>query len=123
MHDAGANAVKDFEQSNSAYVQAASEARRAEARLATLGMGSKSHSLALRAPVSGTVTALNSGQGAYLNDTSATLMTIANLDSVWVTANVPEDLAGAIARGPGAGDPHCDLRLCLVEQDCGGSSS
>lgn len=102
VHEAGANAQKDFEQANSAWVQAASETRRAEARLATLGMGSKSRTLALTAPASGTVTVLTSGLGSYLNDTTATLMTIANLDNVWVTANVPEDLAGAIARGQAA---------------------
>ena len=99
VHDAGANAVKDYEQAQSNYAQAQSEARRAEARLATLGMGSKSRTLPLTAPLSGTVTALNSGLGSYVNDTTAAIMTIANLDSVWVTANVPEDLAGAIARG------------------------
>lgn len=102
VHDAGANAQKDFEQANSAYVQAASETRRAEARLAILGMGSKSRTLSLTTPVSGTVTALNSGQGSYLNDTTATLMTIANLDTVWITASVPEDLTGAVARGQDA---------------------
>jgi cobalt-zinc-cadmium efflux system membrane fusion protein len=99
VHDAGANALKDFEQANSNYIQAASETKRAQARLATLGMGSKSRTLSLAAPVSGTVTALNNGQGSYLNDTTATLMTISNLDSVWITASVPEDLAGAITRG------------------------
>ncbi len=105
VHDAGANAVKDYEQANSNFVQAESEAKRAAARLATLGMGSpgsKSRTLSLTAPVSGTVTALNSGLGSYLNDTTAAIMTIANLDNVWVTANVPEDLVGAIARGQAA---------------------
>ncbi len=99
VHDAGANAVKDYEQANSNYVQAESEAKRAEARLATLGMGSRSRTLALTAPVSGTVTALNNGLGSYLNDPTAAIMTISNLDNVWVTANVPEDLVGAISRG------------------------
>jgi cobalt-zinc-cadmium efflux system membrane fusion protein len=28
--------------------------------------------------------------GAFLNDATAAIMTIANLDSIWVTANVPE---------------------------------
>lgn len=103
VHDAGANAVKDYEQAQSNFAQAQSEDKRAEARLATLGMGSaKSRTLALTSPVAGTVTALNNGLGSYLNDTTATLMTIANLDNVWVTANVPEDLAGAISRGQAA---------------------
>ena len=102
VHDAGANAVKDFEQAQSNYAQAESETKRAEARLATLGTGSKSRTLALTSPVSGTVTALNNGLGSYINDPTAAVMTIANLDSVWVTANVPEDLVGAITRGQAA---------------------
>jgi membrane fusion protein, heavy metal efflux system len=28
--------------------------------------------------------------GAFLNDNTAAMMTIANLDKIWVTANVPE---------------------------------
>jgi cobalt-zinc-cadmium efflux system membrane fusion protein len=99
VHDAGANAVKDFEQANSAFAQAEAEANRADARLTTLGAGSKSRALTIFAPVSGTVTALNGAAGAYLNDPTAILMTIANLDEVWVTANVPEDLLGAVAKG------------------------
>ncbi len=99
VHDAGANAAKDFEQANSAFVQAEAEAKRADARLATLGAGSKSRALAIVAPASGAVTALNGATGAYLNDPTAVLMTIANLDEVWVTANVPEDLLGAVAKG------------------------
>jgi len=102
VHDAGANAVKDFEQANSTFVQAEAEAKRADGRLATLGGGSKSRALTILAPASGTVTALNSAAGSYLNDPTAALMTIANLDEVWVTANVPEDLLGAVAKGQAA---------------------
>ena len=102
VHDAGANAAKDYEQANSSFVQAEAEAKRADARLATLGAGSKSRVLSITAPVSGTVTALSSGAGAYLNDPTASLMTIANLERVWVTANVPEDLVAAVAKGQAA---------------------
>ena len=102
VHDAGANAAKDYEQANSSFVQAEAEAKRADARLATLGAGSRSRVLSITAPVSGTVTALSSGAGAYLNDPTASLMTIANLERVWVTANVPEDLVAAVAKGQAA---------------------
>lgn len=106
VHDAGANAAKDFEQANSTYIQAQAESQRADARLATLGAGtgreSKVRALSITAPISGTITALNSSTGSYLNDPTAPLMTIANLDNVWVTANVPEDLLSAVAKGQNA---------------------
>ena len=103
VNAAGGNAAKDTEQMESNYVQSQAESRRAEARLTTLGGSGagtdKSRSLNLRAPVSGTVTTLNNGRGAYLNDPTAALLTIANLDQVWVTANVPENLIGIVAKG------------------------
>ena len=103
VNEAGANAGKDLEQAQSNYAQAAAEAVRADARLKTLGAdgSGKSHALTLTAPVSGTVTALNNGAGSFLNDPTATLMTIANLDQVWVTANVPENLIASVAKGQG----------------------
>ncbi len=51
------------------------------------------------APVSGSVTTLNTAAGAVLNDATAALMTVSNLDHVWVTANVPEGLIGTVANG------------------------
>ncbi|MDR3480194.1 MAG: efflux RND transporter periplasmic adaptor subunit [Burkholderiaceae bacterium] len=103
VHEAGANAVKDFEQATSNVEQALAESKRAEARLDTLQDGNnKSRVLNIRAPVSGAITALNYGAGSFINDATVALMTIANLDTVWVTANVPEDLLGAISKGQAA---------------------
>ncbi|MBV8665512.1 MAG: efflux RND transporter periplasmic adaptor subunit [Burkholderiaceae bacterium] len=98
VHEAGANAVKDYEQANSNYEQALAEDKRAQTRLNTLN-GGKSKLLDITAPVSGTVVALNNGVGSYINDPTAAIMTIANLDHVWVTANVPEDQVAVIAKG------------------------
>ena len=92
VNSAGANAAKDLEQINSTYNQALAEFNRAEARLKTLGANGKSRLLTITAPISGSITALNNGVGAYINDSTATMMTVTNLDHVWVTANVPEDL-------------------------------
>jgi membrane fusion protein, heavy metal efflux system len=50
----------------------------------------QSRLLAVKAPVSGSVIDLQAAPGAFLNDPTAAMMTIANLDTVWVTANVPE---------------------------------
>ena len=106
VHDAGANSAKDFEQASSNYEQAQAESRRAEARLNTLDGGNHGKHgegvprvLNISAPVSGTITALNYGTGSFINDLTATLLTISNLDGVWVTANVPEDLLATVAKG------------------------
>jgi len=101
--DAGANAVKDLEAAQSAYNQALAEDVRAHERLKTLlgdaRLGSKSRLLELRAPGAGVVTALNVAAGGFINDTTATLLTLSRLDRVWVTAQVPEHQIGAIAKG------------------------
>jgi cobalt-zinc-cadmium efflux system membrane fusion protein len=51
------------------------------------------------APASGYVTALSVSPGVYVNDPTAAMMTISNLDSVWITANVPESDVGLVAKG------------------------
>jgi len=38
-------------------------------------------------------------RGAYLNDPTAAIMTIANLGTVWVTANVPERDTALVTKG------------------------
>ena len=107
VNSAGANAAKDLEQIKSNTNQALAEFNRAQARLKTLGVSSDSKDntnrlLTIVTPVSGTVTALNPGKGAYLNDPTASIMTIANLDTVWVTANVPEDLVSKLHKDQSA---------------------
>lgn len=103
VREAGGNATKDYEQAESALVQAQAEEHRATARLRTLdpGAGTAGHGrqLTIVAPVSGVVLALNAGQGAYVNDATASLMTIANLDTVYLTVNVPETYAALVSKG------------------------
>jgi cobalt-zinc-cadmium efflux system membrane fusion protein len=100
---AGANAGKDLEAAEAARRDAAVEDRRARDRVAALAGGAKidarTRALVVAAPVSGTVTALNAGVGAFLNDATAPLMTVAGLDRVFVTALVPEQALGSIAPG------------------------
>lgn len=91
-------AKRDFEQAQSDYAQAASEAARADARLAQLGArgGTRAggHLLAVRSPIAGRVVDLGAATGGYWNDTSAPLMTVADLSRVFVTASAQEkDLA------------------------------
>ena len=103
LQKAGAGALKDLEQAESDYAQAQAEFNRAEARLKQIGVTSQpedgSRLLTLIAPTTGSVTALMTAPGAFVNDLTASLMTIANLDSVWVTANVPEIDIANIAKG------------------------
>jgi cobalt-zinc-cadmium efflux system membrane fusion protein len=94
LEKTSAISVKDREQAQSDYAQAQSELERADARLRAIGapMDQKANSrlLSVKSPVSGSVMSLQVAPGAYLNDPTAAMMTIANLDTVWVTANVPE---------------------------------
>ncbi len=94
LEKGGGAAVKDREQAQSDYTQAQSEFDRAETRLRSLGVSAdqldKTRLLSLKAPAAGSVTDLEVAQGDFLNDPTATIMTIANLDTIWVTANVPE---------------------------------
>jgi membrane fusion protein, heavy metal efflux system len=94
LEKTSAIAVKDREQAQSDYAQAVSELERADARLRAIGapLDAKANTrlLSVKSPISGSVIALSVAPGAYLNDSTAAMMTIANLDVVWVTANVPE---------------------------------
>jgi membrane fusion protein, heavy metal efflux system len=87
-------AVKDREQAQSDYAQAVSELDRADARLRAIGapLDAKANTrlLSVKSPIAGSIIALQVAPGAYVNDPTAAMMTIANLDVVWVTANVPE---------------------------------
>ena len=94
---AGANALKDIQLAESNYIQALAERKRAAARLKTLGNNTFSL-LTIQAPIAGTITALNYGEGSYITDVTAPLLTLSNITSVWVTANIPEHLAGVVAK-------------------------
>ncbi len=101
VNEAGSNAAKDVEAARSAVVQQTAELRRSEARLRGIGAGDGGDGRVLRivAPMAGTVTALNVASGAVLNDTNAALMTVSNLERVWVGVGVPENLLGQVAAG------------------------
>jgi len=94
-------AIKDREQAQSDYAQAQAELKRAESRLAAIGVSAEQQQSALlsvKAPVSGSVIDLEVGLGAFLNDPTAAIMTIADLRTVWVTANVPEKDTSLVAK-------------------------
>ncbi|AIF46679.1 efflux RND transporter periplasmic adaptor subunit [Dyella japonica] len=102
VQQAGGNAVKDLEAAQSGYNQAQAELTRAQTReqsLNTAGQAGSARGIRITSPVSGYVTTLTGSQGTYVNDTTTPLMTIADLSSVWITANVPEADVGHIAKG------------------------
>lgn len=100
---AGSNAAKDVEAAESNVTQQAAELQRSQARLRSLGTKANAGgSLDVTAPLAGTVTALNVAAGAVLNDATAALMTVSNLEQVWVTVNVPENLVGTVRAGQDA---------------------
>jgi len=103
----GAGSDKDLDQARSDHSQAEAEYTRTQARLRAIGTASKEESkdggkasrlLAVRAPVSGSVTTLAVAAGNMINDPTQPMMTIADLSTVWVTALVPEKDVAAVSR-------------------------
>jgi membrane fusion protein, heavy metal efflux system len=84
-------------------VNAEVEKQRAESRLRQIGVeaevSTKSRTVTIVAPVSGSIIDLNVAPGAYWNDATAALMTVADLSTIWVTANVPEKDTALVAKG------------------------
>jgi cobalt-zinc-cadmium efflux system membrane fusion protein len=107
LEKTSAAAIKDREQAQNDYAQAQSELGRAETRLRSIGVEvhpkeGGSRLLTLKAPTTGSVIDLEIAPGAYINDTTAAVMTIANLDTIWVTASVPEKDTALVTQGQSA---------------------
>lgn len=87
-------ARRELEQAQNDFDQASSEAARAAARLNQLGARAGVHpsdgKLTVRSPIAGRVVELSAAEGAYWNDATASLMTVADLSSVFVAANAQE---------------------------------
>jgi cobalt-zinc-cadmium efflux system membrane fusion protein len=100
--DLGTASTRDLDQARSDRAQAASEEARTRARLRVLGIAADSQHrakvLEVKAPVSGSVTALTIARGNMINDPTQPIMTVADLSTVWVTALVPEKDLGAVAK-------------------------
>jgi cobalt-zinc-cadmium efflux system membrane fusion protein len=79
-------------QAKAVLKQAEAALQQARARLELLGLQSSGfrQQIAVRAPLSGKITEMTVVAGEYRNDLSAPLMTIADLSTVWVAADVPE---------------------------------
>jgi cobalt-zinc-cadmium efflux system membrane fusion protein len=114
LEKAGGAAIKDREQAQNDYDQAVAELERAQSRLRAMGVPAEpppyppplagegrvgGRLLTLKAPAAGSVIDLQVARGAFLNDLTAAIMTIANLGTVWVTANVPEKDTALVTTG------------------------
>ena len=103
LEKAGGTAIKDREQAQNDYSQAVAELERAQSRLRAMGVPAdkeeQSRLLSMKAPASGSVIDLQAAPGAFLNDLTAAIMTIANLDTIWITASVPEKDTALVTKG------------------------
>jgi cobalt-zinc-cadmium efflux system membrane fusion protein len=103
QHEIGAASDKDLDQARSDRAQALAEYTRTQSRLKMLGASAdRSHLLVLAASMSGSITALSVAPGDMINDPTQTLMTIADLSTVWVTALVPEKDVSAVHKDQSA---------------------
>jgi len=94
-------AQNDLAQARAAVEAARTSLAQASRRLELLGLkptDSKPR-IVVRAPIAGKVLELNVAPGEYRNDTTAPLMTIANLTTVWMTSDVPETAIRLIRPG------------------------
>ncbi|SCX53874.1 efflux RND transporter periplasmic adaptor subunit [Variovorax sp. EL159] len=102
LFEAEITARKDYEAAELAYGAATSDAQVAKNRLAQLGAsaGAGSHrEYVLRSPISGRVIEMTGAQGGYWNDINAPIMTVADLSTVFLTANVSEKDIAALRVG------------------------
>jgi cobalt-zinc-cadmium efflux system membrane fusion protein len=102
----GTASDQDLDQARSNSAQAQAEYLRTQAHLKTLGVsaGTKPSGrlLTVTAPVSGSITALAVTPGTMINDPTQSIMTIADLSTIWVTAMVPEKDVAAISKNQDA---------------------
>lgn len=89
---AGGNAVKDMQSARNDLEQARAEERRAQLRLQALGTNGEEGYQPLIAPVTGVVGSISIGVGQNVSDMTSPLMSVTNLDDVWVQTSVPEGL-------------------------------
>src|SRR6516164_9688630 len=96
-------AIRELQQAETDAINAEAERQRAEARLKQIGVDPEaptpSRTVTISAPVSGSIIDLTVAPGSYWNDPTAALMTVADLSTIWVTANVPEKDTARVAKG------------------------
>ncbi|MBO9642928.1 MAG: efflux RND transporter periplasmic adaptor subunit [Pseudacidovorax sp.] len=102
LNQADIAAAKDLQAARQTLTAAESDARAARERLAQLGApvdAASRREYVLRAPIAGRVVDMSGALGGYWNDTTASLMTVADLSTVWLAASVPEKDIAALSVG------------------------
>ena len=86
------NADSALAQARAALAQAQASQEQGQRRLAVLGLtpGNFKQQVVVTSPLAGKVLDLSVVPGEFRNDTTASVMTIADLSTVWVTSQVPE---------------------------------
>jgi membrane fusion protein, heavy metal efflux system len=96
-------AKKEVEQSQKDLEAAQSDLESVTARLRMLGLNPETDRLGqpleIHSPISGRVVDLSATTGEFRNDSNAPLMVIADLSTVWLTANVQEKDIRYLAKG------------------------
>ena len=99
----GGAPLKDLQQAETDYATAQAEYQRTTDRLKQIGVNpdasNKSEVVTVVAPMDGSVIDLGVAPGQYWNDPTAAMMTIADLNTVWVTASVPEKDIALVSTG------------------------
>jgi membrane fusion protein, heavy metal efflux system len=95
------NAESALAQTKTALEVAMTTREQTQRKLDMLGLtrGQFGQKVAVKAPISGKVLELTAAVNEYRNDTNASLMTIADLSSVWVSSDVPETQIRFIEEG------------------------
>jgi membrane fusion protein, heavy metal efflux system len=95
------NAENALAQAKAAVEQARASVEQYSRRLRMFGLepGKFGQRVEVRSPLAGKVLELSVAGGEYRNDTNAPLMTIANLSSVWVSADVAESSIRLVQAG------------------------
>ena len=103
LHSHGIIGKKEVEQAETERNAALSDLERATNRLRALGVDPDStkteEPLRVRSPISGRVIEVNVAAGEYRSDLNEALLRVANLSSIWVSANVQEKDIGVIMKG------------------------
>jgi cobalt-zinc-cadmium efflux system membrane fusion protein len=108
LYARSAVARKEVLQADNEYAQAQGSVKQAEAALRQalrrldlldLKKDEFGQKIVVRAPIPGKVLEVNVAPGEFRNDPNSPLMTIADLSTVWVTADVPESSIRFIQQG------------------------
>jgi membrane fusion protein, heavy metal efflux system len=102
----GAAAQRDLESARNDDEQAVAEYTRSREHLRAMGGAEDAQGegrlLMVRAPAAGSITALSIAPGATINDDTQSIMTLADLSVVWVTALIAERDVAGVARNQDA---------------------